>query len=40
LRRLGWTPIVIWECQTQRTEQLRDRLSHKLDSKIDRLNVS
>jgi len=40
LRRLGWTPIVIWECQTQRTEQLRDRLSRKLNSKIDSQNVS
>src|ERR1051326_1581635 len=40
LRRLGWTPIVIWECQTQRIEQLRDRLSHKLDSKIDSLELS
>jgi DNA mismatch endonuclease, patch repair protein len=40
LRRMGWTPIVIWECQTQRTEQLRDRLSRKLDSKIDGLKVS
>ena len=40
LRRLGWTAIVIWECQTQRTEHLRDRLSRKLDSKIDSLKVS
>ncbi|PYJ70058.1 MAG: very short patch repair endonuclease [Verrucomicrobia bacterium] len=40
LRRLGWTPIVIWECQTQRTEQLRDRLSRKLNSKIDSQSVS
>ena len=40
LRRLGWTAIVIWECQTQRTEQLRDRLSRKLNSKIDSPNLS
>ncbi len=40
LRRLGWTPVVIWECQTQRAEQLRDRISRKLNSKIDSPNVS
>lgn len=37
LRRLGWAPIVIWECQTQKADQLRDRLFHKLNSKIDNL---
>ena len=40
LRRLGWTAIVIWECQTQRTEQLRDRLSRELNSKIDSPKLS
>jgi DNA mismatch endonuclease (patch repair protein) len=33
LRRIGWTPIVIWECQTKRAEQLHDRLERKLNSK-------
>ena len=40
LRRLGWTAIVIWECQTQRTQQLRDRLSRELNSKIDSPKLS
>jgi DNA mismatch endonuclease (patch repair protein) len=40
LRRIGWTPIVIWECQTQRAEQLRDRLQRKLNSKIDSSKIS
>lgn len=35
LRRIGWTPIVIWECQTQKPAQLRERLERKLNSKID-----
>jgi DNA mismatch endonuclease, patch repair protein len=35
LRILGWTPIVIWECETQRAEQLCERLRAQLDSKID-----
>ena len=39
LRRMGWTPIVIWECQTQRADELRKRLTRKLNSKIDSLNV-
>ncbi len=39
LRRLGWTPVVIWECHTQNVERLRHRLTRKLDSKIDSLNV-
>src|ERR1700693_97870 len=39
LQRLGWIPIVIWECQTQRPEQLRARLECKLNSKIDRANI-
>src|SRR6266480_1644388 len=33
LRRIGWTPIVIWECQTKKAEQLYDRLERKLNSK-------
>ena len=40
LRRIGWAPIVIWECQTQKPEALRDRLVRKLDSKIDRVKFS
>jgi DNA mismatch endonuclease, patch repair protein len=35
LRRIGWTPVIIWECQTQKPEQLRERLERKLNSKID-----
>ena len=26
LRRLGWKPLVIWECQTKRPESLGERL--------------
>ncbi len=26
LRRLGWKPLVIWECQTKSPESLRKRL--------------
>src|SRR5436309_2128868 len=33
LRRTGWTPIVIWECQTRRQKELRDRLRRKLNPK-------
>jgi DNA mismatch endonuclease (patch repair protein) len=40
LRRIGWTPMVIWECQTQGTGQLLDRLERSLNSKIDRINIS
>ena len=40
LRRIGWAPIVIWECQTHRCEALRDRLIRKLNSKIDRAKIS
>jgi DNA mismatch endonuclease, patch repair protein len=40
LRLIGWTPIVIWECQTQRAEQLRDQLQRKLNSKIDSSKIS
>jgi len=39
LRQVNWTPIVIWECQTQRAEQLRVRLERKLNSKIDSANI-
>jgi len=35
LRRLGWKPIVIWECQTQSPARLFDRLIRKLDSTVD-----
>lgn len=35
LRRLGWMPIVIWECQTRTVDALRKRLLRKLNSKID-----
>ncbi len=30
LRRIGWEPIVIWECQTKNTAGLRTRLAKKL----------
>lgn len=40
LHRIGWVPIVIWECQTQKPEALRNRLIRKVNSKIDRANVS
>ena len=39
LRRRGWKPVVIWECQTQDVERLRHRLTRRLDSKIDSLKV-
>ena len=26
LRRLGWVPEVVWECETRNTERLRERL--------------
>jgi DNA mismatch endonuclease (patch repair protein) len=29
LRRLGWLPIVIWECQTKKGTQLQDRLTRE-----------
>lgn len=35
LRRIGWTPIVIWECETQKAAQLNKRLQRTLNSKID-----
>jgi DNA mismatch endonuclease (patch repair protein) len=37
---LGWIPMVIWECQTPKREQLRERLNRKLNSKIDSVTVS
>ena len=40
LRRRGWWPVVIWECQTQKVEKLRARLIRKLNSKIDSLKMS
>jgi DNA mismatch endonuclease (patch repair protein) len=40
LKRLGWTPIIIWECQTPKVEQLRARLNRKLKSKIDSRHIS
>lgn len=30
LRRLGWKPIVIWECQTKNTERLTANIARKL----------
>jgi DNA mismatch endonuclease, patch repair protein len=33
LRRIGWVPIVIWECQTQNRDALRKRLARKLNAK-------
>jgi len=33
LRKLGWRPIVIWECQTEKPKAL-DRLSRKLSQLI------
>jgi DNA mismatch endonuclease (patch repair protein) len=40
LIRLAWIPMVIWECQTAKREQLRERLNRKLNSKIDSVTVS
>jgi len=39
LRRAGWIPIVIWECQTLKTDKLLERLRRELDSKIDTVNI-
>ena len=33
LRKLGWRPMVIWECQTEKPKAL-DRLSRKLSKQI------
>lgn len=33
LRKLGWRPMVIWECQTEKPKAL-DRLSRKLSKRI------
>jgi DNA mismatch endonuclease, patch repair protein len=30
LRRLGWTPVVIWECEVLKCATLRNRLTRKL----------
>lgn len=30
LRRLGWNPVVIWECQALKRTTLRNRLTRKL----------
>jgi DNA mismatch endonuclease, patch repair protein len=35
LRQIGWKPLIIWECQTQKPERLRERLQRKLNSTID-----
>lgn len=32
LRRLGWSVLVVWECQTTRTERLAERLRRFLDA--------
>jgi DNA mismatch endonuclease, patch repair protein len=34
LRKLGWRPIVIWECQTEKPKIL-DRLSRKITKLVD-----
>lgn len=39
LRRIGWTAIMIWECQTKKAENLRDRLKRQMNSKIDSLKI-
>jgi DNA mismatch endonuclease (patch repair protein) len=31
LKRLGWTALIVWECQTIRLEWLRNRLARFLD---------
>ncbi len=31
LEKLGWTPLVVWECQTQRPTWMQDRLERFLD---------
>jgi DNA mismatch endonuclease, patch repair protein len=33
LRKLGWRPMVIWECQTEKPKAL-DRLNRKLSKRI------
>ena len=33
LRKLGWRPMVIWECQTEKRKKL-ERLSRKLLKRI------
>jgi DNA mismatch endonuclease (patch repair protein) len=40
LRQLGWTPVLIWECETQNAERLQRRLSRRLQSKIENVLVS
>jgi DNA mismatch endonuclease (patch repair protein) len=35
LRRSGWTPIVIWECETKNPEPLRMKIAKKLELKMD-----
>ena len=35
LRRSGWTPIVIWECEMKNIERLTTRLAKKLQLKMD-----
>ena len=40
LKRLGWKSVVIWECQTQKTDRLLHRLNRKLGSKIDTAGLS
>ncbi|MBA4371667.1 MAG: very short patch repair endonuclease [Thermodesulfovibrio sp.] len=31
LRKLGWTPLVVWECRTRNLEKLEAILSHFLE---------
>ena len=32
LRRLGWKPLVIWECEVRDLDRLRTRLSRRIQS--------
>jgi DNA mismatch endonuclease (patch repair protein) len=36
LRQSGWTPVVVWECETHNPDRLAKRLSKKLASHIDK----
>lgn len=35
VRRLGWYPIVIWECETKNPERLLERLNRELSKGCD-----
>jgi DNA mismatch endonuclease (patch repair protein) len=37
LRRMGWAPVVIWECDARKPEKLNKRIASGVKSKIDSL---